>query len=107
MKRVLHAVNAIVAGFLATLVVATGAILVLMFSTRDAGTRATGLFGAVYFEASDQQDGSMSLELGIENWAVFVALWAVFSGLAFAIILAYGWLRRYKQALTDRGPDVR
>ncbi|MDQ4501785.1 hypothetical protein [Sinomonas sp. ASV322] len=107
MKRLLQVVNAVLAGFLGTLIVATTAILVLMFSTRGPGVRAVGLFGGVYFEAIDRSDGSMSLELGVENWTVFVALWLVLSVLAFVSILIFGWLRRYREALVEHGPDIR
>lgn len=106
MKRLFQLVNAVLAGFVGTLIVATASILGLMFSTRGPGIRAVGLFGGVFSQATDQSDGSMSLELGVENWTVFAALWLGLSALVFVSILMFGWLRRYREALAAHGPDT-
>jgi hypothetical protein len=105
MKRLFQVVNAVLAGFVGTLVVATASILGLMFSTRGPGERAVGLFGGVFFQATDRADGSMSLELGVENWTIFVALWLVLSTLVFVSMLMLDWLRRYRETLAADGPD--
>ncbi|WP_336854522.1 hypothetical protein [Sinomonas albida] len=106
MKQLFRAINAVLAGFLGTLVISTVAIIVAMFSTRESGHRSLGLFGGVYFEAKDRTDGVTSLEVGVENWTVIVVLWLVLSALAFVSILIFGWLRRYRQTLIDRWPGV-
>jgi hypothetical protein len=107
MKRSLHVVNAIVFGFVGTLVISTIAIIVAMFSTRESGHRSLGLFGGVYFEASDRADGVTSMGVGVENWTVIVVLWLVLSALAFVSVLIFGWLRRYRGTLAERGLDMR
>ncbi|WP_422933941.1 hypothetical protein [Sinomonas sp. P47F7] len=106
MRRLFQAVNAVVFGFLGTLVISTIAIIVAMFSTRESGHRSLGPFGGVYFEAIDRADGVTSMEVGVENWTVIVVLWLVLSALAFVSILIFGWLRLYRQALIDKGPGV-
>ncbi|HKU10471.1 hypothetical protein [Sinomonas sp.] len=107
MKRLFQVLNAVLAGFVGTLLLATASILVLMFSTREPGRRAVGLFGGVFFQAADRSDGSMTLELGVENWTVFVALWLVLSALVFVSMLIFGWLRRYRDALAANRPDLK
>ncbi|NUP74027.1 MAG: hypothetical protein HOQ07_05170 [Sinomonas sp.] len=106
MKRLLHVVNAVVFGLLGTLVISTTAIIVAMFSTRESGHRSLGLFGGVYFEATDRADGVTSMEVGVENWTVIAVLWLVLSALAFFTILIFGWLRRYRETLIDKGPGA-
>ncbi|WP_138443193.1 hypothetical protein [Sinomonas susongensis] len=101
MKRLFHAVNAVVLGFLATLVLAALALLVVIFSSRESDSRSEGLFGAVYFAAEDRPDGSTWVSIGIQNWVVLAVLWLGFSGLAWASIYFYGWLSAYRQRLAD------
>jgi hypothetical protein len=106
MKRLFQVLNAVLAGFVGALLLATASILMLMFSTRAPGTRAVGLFGGVFFQAADRSDGSMTLDLGVENWTVFVVLWVVLSVLAFVSMLMFGWLRRYREGLAANRPDL-
>ncbi|WP_136610780.1 hypothetical protein [Sinomonas albida] len=98
-------VNAMKAGVAGTLVVAITAILVLMFSPREPGSRAVGLFGGVYFEGADRADGSWSLGFGLMNWPAWIVVWLVVSGLAFVGDLVSARARRPRRRLAGRGPD--
>ncbi|WP_415856688.1 hypothetical protein [Sinomonas sp. G460-2] len=83
----------------------TGAILVLMCSPREPGTRAVGLFGGVYFEATNRADGSWSLGFGVANWLGVIALWLALSGLVFVAIRVSAWGRRPQLPLGGQAPD--
>lgn len=101
MKRLFQALNAGVFGFLTTLVIAALSVMILMFSTRGAGVRAVGLFGSVFFEATERPDGSMWLSVGVQDWVVLALLWLAFSLLAWLAIHFYGQLKAYRQRLLD------
>lgn len=60
-----------------TAVVATGALITVMFTQAKEVGHYTGLFGSVFFDAHDTGTGSILLRVGIENPWPLVAIFAV------------------------------
>lgn len=99
MRKLFLAFNALFGGVVLTLILAAGALLLLMASTPEAGVRKEGLFGGVFFSTETSASGSIGISLGINSWTSITVVWIVSSLFIFATILVAMRLRRYRASL--------
>ena len=59
--------TSLIIAIIATLTLATGIILILMFSVHDESAYRTGLFGSVYFRAAPNPQGNIDATMGVAS----------------------------------------
>ncbi len=99
MKQLASWVSALLAGVIIALVVASAAVVVLIFTTPDPGVRREALWGGVFFESREAADGTLSMGVGMSNWIPLVILALVISLIIRLTIASFGMLRRRKAQL--------
>ncbi|QDG67936.1 hypothetical protein NIBR502772_18570 [Pseudarthrobacter sp. NIBRBAC000502772] len=99
MRKLFLGVNALFGGAILTLIIAAGALLLLMATTPEAGVRKEGLFGGVFFSSTTSPSGSIGMSLGISSWTSIATVWLICSLFIFAVILVVARLRRYRASL--------
>lgn len=99
MKQLVSWVSALFAGVLVALAVASVAVVVLIFSTPDAGVRRESLWGAVFFESVPADNGSLSMGVGVADWLPLIVIALAVGLLIRATMVTHAALLRRKQQL--------
>ncbi|MDO4412174.1 hypothetical protein [Cutibacterium sp.] len=99
MKNLKVYLTSLVISIIATLALAVGTILVLMFSVHEESAYRTGLFGSVYFRASPNAQGNVDATMGVASLPRLGIVTAVIFVFTLVVSFIYLRLKAYRATL--------
>ncbi|MEZ2389887.1 hypothetical protein AB6813_10115 [bacterium RCC_150] len=103
MKWLLRITVGLTVSFVVTMVVVVASFIMTMFSSTEMGIRKVGLFGALFFEPHEQENGSTSLEIGISNGVPIAIIFAGMLVFHVAVASVLERLKLHKKRLQQAG----
>ncbi|WP_374010151.1 hypothetical protein [Leifsonia sp. LS-T14] len=86
-------------GLILTAMLVVASLLWIMFSTHPGDPRASGFFGAVFFEVREKAGGALAVGAGLGDVLPLVVAFVALSALTFAVAVITAKLQAYKRAL--------
>ena len=91
--------TSLIIAIIATLTLATGIILILMFSVHDEAAYRTGLFGSVYFRAAPNPQGNIDATMGVASLPRLGIVAAAIFAFTLLVSAIYFRLKAYRASL--------
>ncbi|WP_255771676.1 hypothetical protein [Pseudarthrobacter sulfonivorans] len=103
MKWLHKSLVSVTASFIITMAVVVIAFVLTMFSASDVGVRKFGLFGSLFFEPHELDNGATGLEFGVANGFPIFVIFLLATLFAFATAVMFDRLKAYKKTLQEQG----
>lgn len=102
MKWLFRSLTGVTVSFVLTMAVVVISFITTMFSATEVGVRKSGLFGALFFEPHQMENGATGLEFGVSNGVPILILFAVLAVFSIATAVMLGRLKSYKRSLQQQ-----
>src|SRR5215211_2793196 len=102
MKWLLKSLMGLTVSFVITMAVVVVAFMMTMFSASEVGVRKFGLFGSLFFEPHQLENGATGLEFGVSNALPIFIIFLVLTVFAVAATVMFDRLKAYKKSLQQQ-----
>lgn len=99
MKWLSKSLVGLTVSFVITMAVVVIAFVLTMFSASELGVRKFGLFGSLFFEPHELDNGATGLEFGVSNAIPIFMLFSALTVFAMATTMMFDRLKAYKASL--------